>query len=146
MTVETVLRDAGLSPWIDSRAAHRASDAPKRIEVVPVGSDDTTETITAAVGLGTVPLVLVMRSGGVLVLSQGGYGPVAVQGPLEEMTEEQAAALSSVTTALSAAYGIETSGAPRKRSRKKADPEEVVVEVITDDPEVLALTEEAGDE
>jgi hypothetical protein len=145
MSIESVLREAGLSPWVDARASHRPSQAPKRLTVVSVGgADDTQEAIASAVALETVPIVLVMSSGGVLVLSQGGYGAVAVQGDVSAMTEEQSKTLAIVSDALASAYGLDAPEAPKKKSRKKAA-EEIVVEVVADSlsDEVLEVVEEA---
>lgn len=133
MSIETVLRGAGLSPWVDVRASHRRGEPPKRLSVVHLGdAEDTQQAISAAVALESPAILLVMASGGVLVLSEGGYGPIAVQGSQEQMTEEQVATLAIVSEALSQAYGIESAAPAKKRARKQT--EEPVVEEASSEP------------
>lgn len=66
------------------------------------------------------------------MLSEGGYGPIAVQGSQEQMTEEQVATLAIVSEALSQAYGIESAAPAKKRARKQT--EEPVVEEASSEP------------
>ncbi len=133
MSIETVLRGAGLSPWVDARASHRRGEPPKRLSVVHLGdAEDTQQAISAAVALESPAILLVMASGGVLVLSEGGYGPIAVQGSQEQMTEGQVATLAIVSEALSRAYGIEGAAPAKKRARKQT--EEPVVEQAYSEP------------
>lgn len=142
MSIENVLRRAGLTPWVDARAGHRQQDAPKKIQTSEIPADDLGDAINLAARMSPVPLVLIMRSGGVLVMCQGGYGPVAVQGSLDSMTEEQAATLSTVMDALGSAYGIEVESGPKRKSKKKAPVVEVVLESEDGVEEIISEVQE----
>jgi hypothetical protein len=129
MILADLLTRAGLFVILDTQAKHRRNDAPETVTVFGVGNEDTLGTIAEVASMYPSPTLLVMRSGQVMIIADIGKAGIAVQGDLENMTDEQTEALSVATQVVSDFYGLTPKKTTSKKSVTKTSPE------VTSDPQ-----------
>jgi len=135
MSIAHQLSNAGLFVIEDARANRRNYDEPLSLPVSYLEIESIIETIAKAASTYQAPIVLVLETGQVVVLTESGKGGIAVQGKEGELNEVQTNALGIVTEVLTKHFGLE---APKKRSKAKPVVEPVEPETVpegTDTPD-----------
>jgi hypothetical protein len=115
MSIARNLQNAGLFVIEDSRAKNRITDAPEKVSLSYIPSDDILEAIHDAAGTYPCPTALILTTGQVIVLAEFGKGGIAVQGAKGQETPAQKEALPIVASVVSDAVG-----APLDADLKKA--------------------------
>lgn len=108
----------------DTHAKKRVTDAPETIAVSYYDNEDILEAVREAATTYPAPIALVLNTGQVMVLADGGKGGIALQGKEGELNEAQAETFAIVQDVLNKHYGIGQK-APTKAKAKKAKSEPV---------------------
>lgn len=121
MSITRLLSNAGLFVIEDSRAKHRKGVAPDEIVFQYFDNDDIFGAVTQAVSTTVTPMVLILKTGQVMVLNQASQGGIALQGTEDNLTPEQEVALPIVQQTISKHFVIKPKGMPKKKPKPVLD-------------------------
>ena len=147
MNFARLFTNAGLFVIEDVHAKRRVTDAPESIKVAYLQTDDMINAIGEAASTYPAPIALILETGQVMVVADGGKGGIIVQGQEGALPEEQQAALSTVSEILCKHYDVLMEGAPKPKSRttKTSSTETQTAEVEPEAPTVADEVENPVD-
>jgi hypothetical protein len=155
MSIAHRLSSAGLFVITDTQAKHRKSVKPEHIVFQYFDNDDIFGAIAQAVSATPTPVVLILKTGQVMILTESSDGGIALQGAEDNLTPEQTVALPLVQHALSHHFEIQVKGTPKKKPKSKvasdapseplSDETDESALSTPEEPEIALESELAGD-
>ena len=133
MSIARLLSNAGLFVIEDSQAKHRKSKQADVITLSFIDEEDILQAVSVASNSYPAPLVLIINTGQVMVLSNQSKTGIALQGTETTLTDAQKASLATVSKVLGAHYGVSVKTLPKKRAQSTAPAEEVVEQPASED-------------